>query len=395
MNIPNDATALGVIEPPIGPDAGDDSTVAMAGLDAAYLARHRASLAGPTTSEDMDAVDLEDATIARPTMEPALIERAKEAARRRSIVSRPAIAVPPPEQDAALSHGSIPAGPVRAVSANSDMASQPPPRASKSMPPTSGAKPSEVRRSIAASLDPEMSAVDHRGRAQPLYKRKSKSTSRPSPRAWRPHWTLNLLLGLIPGARWMASGQAARGIAFAAAALFVLFPGVMVVVGWTSARASMRALLIDDKWLLLHGAVALASIATFEMLRTVSSVVDSRRAIGTARIVAGMFLPSILVLAGGPQVVRFSPTALEALWFISLIATLGGLLAAMMAAAGNLRPQASPSRRFLIAGGAGLLIVLVVFAVTVNQATLKALAASAQGAGFEVLPKILGAVAGS
>lgn len=263
------------------------------------------------------------------------------------------------------------------------------PQPSKSMPPTSGAKPQSLS-SMEIPLGPDGEPlIDHRGRSKPMYQRKR---SRRPEKRWRPPWALNLLLGGFPGARMLANGEVTSGIAYAAVGLFAILPAILVLGGWSSRASTLQLLSIDEAWLLLHGCVALCSVMCFEGLRLASAFDPRSRADRLPRVFAAFAVPSLIVLFGGPRLLRHAPRIIEAAWFGALVLGSGALIAAAWCSFRDLGESSRRQRLIAIVGGVIIVIGLVVLVAsgTISWQTLRMLAGSASEAGFQVLPELLG-----
>jgi len=267
-----------------------------------------------------------------------------------------------------------------------------PPKATKSLPPTSGGKPQSLS-SMEIPIGPDgQPLIDHRGRSKPLYQRRG-TAKRPTKR-WKPPWALDLLLGAFPGARLMATGEVTIGIAFAAVGLFAVLPAILVLANSGGRSGELEGLAIDQSWLLVHASVALVSVVTFEILRLASAFDPRSRADKLPRMFAAFALPALLVLFGAPLVVRHAPRIIEAMWFGALILSAGALIAGAWC---SLRELGDSSKRKLwleIVGGVVVLGGIVVLVLTLDAATWNILGASAKDAGFLLLPDLFYSLAG-
>jgi len=230
-----------------------------------------------------------------------------------------------------------------------------------------------------------------RGRSQPLFKAR-----RPKPKSsWRPPTWLELLLGLVPGARMMAHQEVARGVAFTATAVFVLAPAIYQLAHWNRIARTIEALGIDPTWLLAHAMVALMGVVGFEVLRLVSTLSRIKDNAFLPRMMASLLAPSALVVILGPRVVRYAPRSMEALWFGAVVLAGGGLVCSVWSIVLSLDERAKRARRAVVIGAiaVGLLLLAGGIGVSIGTGAAGGWAESTRQAGFRLLPQILGFLA--
>ncbi len=217
------------------------------------------------------------------------------------------------------------------------------------------------------------------------------ATSTPRPASWRPGRLMRLGLGLFPGVRVMAMSNALAGLPYLVLGIAATVLGGLLYLEWQIAADNVRTYHIREVYLLLHaGAVVLAAL-TFEMLRFGSALEEKYYGSRAPRLLAALLLPSLLVLFGGPALVRLWPQLMEALWLTALVIVLGGIPAAIWSAAEGFLMSSERLRRFQIAVGVGLLLavgssIALVFAMHSLRGSI---AADAADAGFVLLPRLL------
>jgi hypothetical protein len=255
----------------------------------------------------------------------------------------------------------------------------------KSLPPTSGAKMEDLLARMPLSLDNDPSSGP-RGRSQPLFKAR-----RPKPKSWRPPTWLDFLFGAIPGARMMAHQEVARGVAFAATAIFVLAPAIYELARWRRTASTIEALGIDPTWVLAHAGAAVLAVVCFEALRLVSTLARLKDAAVLPRVMASLLVPSALVLALGPRVIRHAPRSLEALWFGAIVLAVGSFVCSVWTIVLGLDPRAKRTRKAIVFGAiaASTLVLIGGLGVGMGAGAAQSWAESSRQAGFKLLPQIL------
>jgi hypothetical protein len=259
----------------------------------------------------------------------------------------------------------------------------------RSLPPTSGAKSADLGAS-AVPLGPDGEPlIDHRGRSRPLYKAR-----RPKPAArWKPPWALDVLLGLVPGARMMVHGEVARGIVFTVVGLVTLVPAIVVMASWARRTRELELLAIAPRWMLVPFVVLVATVLAFEGLRLASELDRLKRSVTASRVIGSLLVPSLAVLFFGPRVVAHAQSVVEPMWFGALVtaasATAAGLWSTLHERGDS--GDAGPDRRVLIAGAVGIVVLVAVLVVSLaSGSTLPMLASASADAGFVWLPSLLG-----
>jgi hypothetical protein len=236
---------------------------------------------------------------------------------------------------------------------------------------------------------PDDSLIDHKGRSRPLYKPRT-----PRPDVWRPSKPVRVLLGLFPGTRVMALENAKAGLPYAILGMLSLIGALFMVIGWSRTEATLRALLIDERWMIVHGSALVVLLFLFEIMRLASFFEERTAGLKVPRVLAAFLLPAIATLMIGPDQVAMWPQLVESAWFAALVLALGAIAGSVWCAFdGTL--QTPRARNIFRAIGLAIIVGLSIAAVltnTTSKESLKIVAAVSHARGFRTLPDILAAL---
>lgn len=226
-------------------------------------------------------------------------------------------------------------------------------------------------------------AYDRRGRARPLYASSSRGAT-----TWRPGRMARLALGLVPGLRVMAVSSTFGGLPYLVLGLTAIVLGGLLALEWELATENVRTLHIREVFLLVHAGAIVLAAAVFEMLRFGASLEERYYGSRAPRLLASLLLPALIVLFGGPEVVRLWPRLVEAAWMTAAVIVLGAVPAAIWTAAEGFLASHERLRRFQLAVG-GVLASGAVLGVIVVLTFGARLSAWAADVGFVLLPRLL------
>lgn len=233
---------------------------------------------------------------------------------------------------------------------------------------------------------PDEQLIDHKGRSKPMYKPRS-----PRPDTWRPGRAVRMLLGLFPGVRVMALSSARDGAPYAALGLLSLVAGLFLMVGLPSTSSTIDTLLIDPRWTLVHAAAVVVLFVVYETLRLASCFEERTSALRAPRILAALFIPSLITLVFGPLLMPIWPRLVEAAWFSALVLALGATAGMIWTAFEGTLDDDRMRRTFRTAGLTALvaLVIVAIASESFSGAALKMLASLARLQGFRALPAVL------
>jgi hypothetical protein len=225
--------------------------------------------------------------------------------------------------------------------------------------------------------------VDHKGRTRPLYKARS---PRPSAhRRYRPGPFANLLLGLFPGARLIASDGLWAGLPYTIAGLLGLIVAVVLATRFPITSETLRILRIKPELALVHAGALLLGVVIYEVARMGSAIEERSNSPRAARFMAALAIPAAMVTFGAPRLVGLYPRFVEALWFASAVVLVGSIPAAFRCAFDLRRKNAVIVFALVVIAAIGGVVTIAMLPPPARAA----LAATAAAYGFEILPKLL------
>lgn len=243
---------------------------------------------------------------------------------------------------------------------------------------------SDIRDPRAFSLEDPV--IDHKGRSKPLYKPRT-----PRPKTWKPSKATTFALGVFPGARIMATASFREGSMYTALALAVVVLFSFLAIGWSQTVGALRALQIDDRWILLHAGLIVGLVALFELLRLGSFLEERRVAARGSRVLASLFLPSCAVLLLAPELAATWPRFVEATWCAAAVLASGGLAGMVWCSGEGSLSTPLARTKFRVAGISFLALVVILGWMTgaLGASHFREAAAVARGRGFAVVARAL------
>ena len=235
-----------------------------------------------------------------------------------------------------------------------------------------------------SSMEPE-DAYDARGRARPIYGSRS---PRP-PEVWHPGPWAQLIMGLVPGVRSLASGHIRRGAPYTVLGLCTVIGALLLLASYSTSIETLHNLRIQPRFILVHAASIWLLVAAYEFLRLGAALEEHSNYVSRApRLLAAMWLPAFLLTTVGPSFVTYAPHLLESVWFASIVVLAGATPAVLWCTLDDFLNDANWHPAFRL--GITLWCVGLLFAAIGFVAGLgHAWAPSALEAGFQVLPRLL------
>lgn len=180
--------------------------------------------------------------------------------------------------------------------------------------------------------------VDHRGRSRPLYSRRSGSTAPPRTQRWA-----RLATGMFPGLRLMATESVQSGAAFAVLGMATLGMAIVMATRWEVFGETLRRIHGRHELQLFQAAGILALVVAFELLRLASCTAERQKS--PARILAVVWLPSLLVVLSAPATGPLRPQLVEPMVAAAAVLAWGSSLPAVVSILDVILPVGAARRR--------------------------------------------------
>lgn len=228
------------------------------------------------------------------------------------------------------------------------------------------------------------------GRAHPPSRSKYETPGSP-PDRWRPSRLTKMLLGIVPGVRTMALEDARRGLPFAVLGLLLALAFLLIATSWDARQGSLMELRLVQSLELFDGLCLLLIVLAYEGLRLVSALEERTRRPWAPRVVAAPFLPALLVVVLGPDLVHHWPRGLEALWWAAIVLLIGSSPALAFCLLEDQLITKESRKRWVLgwASGLGALVVILVLISVFVPSTAHRWSEDARSKGFRLLPLVL------